>query len=199
MRFVDLYNYANNGTSEPILLKDLVRRICMTDSCPVGEINFYAVNLDPAISYGHMIFERDRDSPYEGEFTVASIRLHRPLNRCWRRFVGCKEMMHIFDSLDERVDSREKFLRLLKEFESLPLKEDLSPMFSSELEAGWRALAILCPERLRAKYLAQWRDKSMTDYEAALALRVPEAVIKSLMSDYYVTALNTLRNKANGA
>lgn len=183
---------------EPVLLKGMATHVSMAASCPVGEIKFHAVSLDPAISLGHMVFERDRDSAYEEEFSIASIRIHRDLNRCWRRFVGCKEMMHIFDSLEERVDSRDKFLKLLDEFESKPLAQDMSPMFSSEGEAGWRALAVLCPMRLRNKYLQSWRDKTMTEYEIALALRVPEPVIKSLMSEYFEAALTTLLNKPNG-
>lgn len=158
----------------------------------VGEVHFWPVDLDPEIAFGHIKYERDRSSPYEDEFTVANIRFDKNLTRCWRRFVCCKELMHVFDSAAERVDTREKFLRLMGEFEAIPISEDVSPMFLSELRAQWMALMVLCPKRLRDKYIIGWRDKSLTDYDLALKIKIPELAIKALMSDHYETGLARL-------
>jgi hypothetical protein len=194
MRFVDLYNFANSQPGDFVSLPGLAHHICAHHP-HVGEINFYYVTLDQNISLGHMVYERDRDSPYEGEFTVANVRLDRQLNRCWRRYVGTKELMHVFDSDAEKVDTREKFVQLMKEFETPPRKDDMSPMYTSEFDTQWMAVAVLCPQRLRDKYRPLWLDKTMSDYDVALALRIPEAAIKSLMGAYFEKMLPSLLAK----
>ena len=171
-------------------MRDVANRI-VAHHAQIGEINFYAVELDGDISLGHMKYERDRSSPYDDEFTVANIRFDKTLNRCGRRYVSCKEMMHIFDTADEAVSSRERFIQLLNEFETLPMPKDISPMYLSELNAEWKALLILCPKRLRDKYRGGWEANEVgySDLDIALKLKIPENLIRSIMSPYYETAL----------
>jgi hypothetical protein len=194
MRYAALYQYSNGQTSDAISVHDLAGRICAFHP-DVGAYNFVPVELDPEVSLGHLKYERDRDSPYEGPFRVANIRYDKTLNRCWTRFVCCKELMHVFDSAEERVDDRNKFLKLMKEFESIPMKADISPMFASELSAEWMAVIVLCPKRLRDVLRPQWLDKTLSNYDVALRLKIPEVTIKSLMDDYYDTALAELLEK----
>ncbi|MCW2783327.1 MAG: hypothetical protein JWR35_3776 [Marmoricola sp.] len=92
--------------------------------------------------------------------------------------------MHIFDSADEKVSDRGRFLRLMQEFEVRPMAGDISPMFTSELRAEWMALIILCPKRLRDEVWPLWADKTLSNYDVALKFKIPEDVVESLMSDY---------------
>jgi len=197
MRFSDLYAHSNGLATEVISLDDLARHIVMHHD-HIGEVNFFPVELDSDVSLGHIKYERDRSSAYGAEFTVANIRYDNTLNRCWRRYVCCKELMHVFDTAAQRVDSREKFLKLMSEFATLPLSGDISPMLFSELQAEWMAVLVLCPARLREKYRAAWQAKELSDYDVALALKVPEAIINGLMSDYYDNALTNLLMTGNG-
>jgi hypothetical protein len=137
----------------------------------------------------------DRSSPNAGTSpskidTVANIRFDKSLNRCWRRFVCCKELMHVFDSESERVSSRDRFLRLMKDIDNRPMAGDQSDMFTSEMNAEWMALIALCPKRLRDKYMQQYVDRTLSPYDVGLMFKIPEAVVKSLMSDYYDAALD---------
>jgi len=189
MKYSDLYNYANGLETDAISVKDLARRIASSSGTDIGEVNFWPVELDSNISYGHIKYERDRSSAYGEEFRIANIRYDKTLNRCWTRFVCCKELMHVFDTPEERVDTREKFLKLMKELETLPMKPDISPMLASELNAEWMALIVLCPKKLRDRYKPLMADKTMSELDVALKLKIPEATVRSLMSDYYETAL----------
>jgi hypothetical protein len=191
MLFSDLYKYANDLPDDVISVKKLAVHI-EAHHPDIGEVNFWPVVLDAQISLGHMVYERARSSAYGAAFTVANVRYDKNQNRCWRRFICCKELMHVFDDANERVDSREKFLQLMKELESRPLKDDISAMFSSEMNAEWMALLVLCPKRLRDKWRPTWADKTLSDYDVALKLKVPEAYVFALMDDYYDAALKTL-------
>jgi hypothetical protein len=139
-----------------------------------------------------MKYERARSSPYSEAFTIANIRFEKKQNRCWTRFICCKELMHVFDNEEQCVNSRQKFLHLMTELQQRPMRGDISQMFSSELDAEWMALLVLCPERLRTKWRQQWLEKQVSDYDVALALRIPENFIKPIMGEYHDTALQTL-------
>ena len=194
MRYADLYAYSESLTGPAVSVKDLATQICAHHGNDVGLVNFWPVELDSDISFGHLKYEWDRDSPYEDEFRIANIRFDKTLNRCWTRFVCCKELMHVFDNPEERADTRDEFFRLMSELESLRMKDDMSAMFLSELEAQWMAVIILCPPRLRNKYKPLLDNKTMTEYDIALTLKIPEAVIRNTMSDYYDQAMARLLN-----
>jgi hypothetical protein len=184
MTFLELYNFANGLPGSEISVQLLAKHVS-AHHAEVGKVEFWPVDLDPAISLGHMIYEDDRDSAYEPEYRIANIRFHKGLNRCWRRFVCCKELMHVFDDENQRANTREKFLALLEQLETTPLPGARSPMYESEIRAMWMAILVLCPEAVRAKYQADWEAKIITDYDVASELRIPEAYVKAMMGPTY--------------
>ena len=190
MNFLDLYRFASAQAGPAIPVRALAEEIKMRHA-EIGEVFFWPVALDPQISLGHLKLERDRDSPYSEPFTVANIRFHSGLNRCWRRFVCCKELMHLFDSDDAKTDSRRKLEVLFSELEDARLTTDSSPMFKSERNANWMALAVLCPQASRDACLKLSRD-GMSNYEIALRLKVPEGCIPPLIGRYYESVLQKL-------
>jgi hypothetical protein len=97
MNFTDLYRYANSLTGDLVSVEDIRKKV-VKEHPVIEAVEFWACNLDPQISLGHMILEMDRTSPYDSAFVSASIRFDRTRNTCWRRFVCCKELMHVFDS-----------------------------------------------------------------------------------------------------
>lgn len=191
MRFVDLYNFCNGLDGPLVHLQGLADRVVAYHP-HVGEVNFLPVRLDVSVSLGHIKYERDRSSPYSDEFTVANIRFADSLNLCWRRFVCCKELMHVFDNEAESVNSKAKFLQLMDEFDSAPLSKDESPMYASEGRAQWMAILCLVPNRLRAPIKTGLADGSITPHQAALTLRIPERCVQSLTTEYYDQVLNSL-------
>jgi hypothetical protein len=48
------------------------------------------------------------------QFGSSVVVVARGLNRCWERFVYVKELMHVFDGVDEATDSGEKFESMLE-------------------------------------------------------------------------------------
>ncbi|RZJ16710.1 MAG: hypothetical protein EON91_12050 [Brevundimonas sp.] len=197
MHFSELYEYAN-GLDEPFVQLDLLVKRIIAHHPHIGDVNYYPVDVNPDIMIAHMLYERDRSSPYEEDFTVANIRYWQGLDHppYWlRRWVCCKELMHVFDTADEKTNTRERFVQLLDELTSNRILEDASPMFASEGEAMWMALAVLCPAKLRAQHRPRWIAREVTDYDVALALKLPEALVPSIMSDYYDVALERLLKK----
>lgn len=187
MRFADLYDFACTFPGA-VPVRALAGRVTAFHPT-VGRVEMYRVELDPTVSLGHVKQEKDRTSPYEEEFTVWSIRFDSSLNRCWARFVCCKELMHVYDTPDEVVDSREKFLELMGEFGSPRMAEDASPMYQSELRAQWKAMFCLAPKPVRDEMCSGIRDGSLTHYNVASLLKIPEATVPGLLSDYYEDAL----------
>jgi hypothetical protein len=50
--------------------------------------------------------------------------------------------MHVFDRPEERVSTREKFITLMSELESLRMKEDMSATFFSDSARLWHRLLV---------------------------------------------------------
>lgn len=191
MLFSELYKFANGLTGDFVSVEEL-KKFIIQKHPEIEKVNFWPVELDPNISLGHMIYERERSSPYDAPFKVASIRFERKQNRCWARFICCKELMHVFDNAPQSVTSREKFLQLMGELQNRPLEADMSEMFKSELNAEWMALVVLCPERLREALRPRWEKKELVDYDVALQLRIPEIFVRGLMGPSYQLAKNAL-------
>lgn len=190
--FKALYDFVCETKEFPILVQTI---ICPKVKELVGQdqIYFAAVDLDPNISLGHIKQWRDTlTSPYAESQWITEIRYSEELNDCHRRYVCCKELMHVFDTPEERTNSPIKFETLLSELETQPLAKDASPMFFSENKTQWMALAVLCPMPVRDYFLPQWRSGEKSDYEVALELRIPEVLIKGLMSENYDRAVEIL-------
>lgn len=113
-------------------------------------------------------------------------------NYCWDRFITVKEMMHLFDTKEEMSDTGEKFDEILSAF--FMTYNGSSPVVSSEIKGFWRALGVLCPERIRQEYAQNVRGGSMTNYDVALKLRIPEQYIGQLLSDKFVLLKDSILN-----
>jgi len=195
MTFSRLYHFAASQKSAPLLLEGLIDaeviRLTAQD-----KILYTSADLDTQVSLGHIKQYRESSVVYDqNPKWVTEIRYSNKLNMCWRRYVCCKELMHVFDTPAERVDSAVKFDKLLEELASPPLPEDASPMYISENKTKWMALAILCPLPFRDYYKLVWESGKMSDYDVALELRIPEGLITVVMADYFAGIINRLTEK----
>lgn len=192
MRFADIYQFASSF-QQPIIKVGALADHITRHHPGIGEVTFTKAPLDESVTLGYVRLDTDRSSPYEESFRNLRIRYAETLNYCWRRFVCCKELMHAFDTEAEKTNTREKFIKLMKQLETDPLPDDRSPMLSSENNTMWMALVVLCPKHLRDQTRVKWKAQELTDYDVALEYRVPEAFVKpGLMSDYYDQALDAL-------
>jgi hypothetical protein len=196
MNFADLYRQSNTLTTSVTPLRVLID-IVKSQHLRVGDVEIWACDLNEDISLGHMIYRKDRSSPYDEPYDVPVIRVSKKLNRCWRRIVCCKELMHVFDDSAAQTSDGGKFLKLLKELEGRNniLPGDASAMLLSERHTEWMALIVLCPPRLRAMFEGQYK-KTIDDRDIAEKVKIPECMIPAVMGDYYWRALERLTGEA---
>lgn len=200
MSFLKLYQFAERKAQAALEAGDLARppvevRDIQAEIIEIGmvaEIQIDAVELDQSISKGHIVIEDLREGLHEDAHFVAKIRIDHELNRCWARYVTCKELMHVFDSPEEVVSGPERFRELMDEVDSPRMGGDISAMYISEFSAMWMALLILCPRGARNEWKARLEAGEVTPYQVALRFRIPEAVVPGLMDDYYERAYQRL-------
>lgn len=153
------------------------------------EIHFFPVDIDAKKLKGTLYRFTTRDGVYGEPCRTTHICYAAGLNVCWRRFVCCKELMHLFDHEGERANTRELLADLTRELGE-PFNPDAkqSDQWRADHLAIFKALMVLCPleavDRLRSLYESQQRSA----YDVALFFRVPEYYVRALMSPVYVQA-----------
>jgi hypothetical protein len=193
MSFARLYEYVSQRRKYPVSVERvLVPKIL--EVTPQDEVYFTSVELDTEISLGHIKQYRVSGGLYDvNPKWVTDIRYANTLNLCWKRFVCCKELMHVFDSEDEKSSNAERFQTLLNELEATPLREEASEMFYSENRTKWKALAVLCPMSVRDHILARRLAGDLPDtYDVALELRLPEDFVPTILSDKFPQVVDIL-------
>jgi hypothetical protein len=100
-----------------------------------------------------------------------------------RRFILTKELMHVFDTDEEKANTRERFdkqIQRLKDPDAEP-----NAQHRAELKAYWRALGVLCTEEKRLEYKALLADDKIGWEVVAASLRIPLAQVRLMMDDNY--------------
>jgi hypothetical protein len=114
----------------------------------------------------------------------------KPQGRHWRRFVLTKELMHVFDTEEEKAKTPDE-LDLQIERLNNPAAP-ISPQFIAELKAHWRVLAVLCQEERRKDYKRQLEADEISFDVVAAALQVPTSAVRDMMQDNYDKVLPVL-------
>jgi len=196
MSFLHLYKFAEQLAAQapagqaPVAVAAI--RQWIIDAGIANDIAINAVAIDRDMSPGHVIVRDLREGRHEDADLRADVRIFKGLNTCWARFVTCKEMMHLFDSAEEAVSDRDKFFTLMDEIDAPPPPAGQSPMLSSEYFAEWMALLLLAPKPLRDEYKRKLGAGEITPYDVAWKFRIPQSVVRSLMSDRYDQAYKEL-------
>jgi len=100
-----------------------------------------------------------------------------------RRFILTKELMHVFDTEEEKANNKEKFdqqIRRLKDPSAAANQQH-----QAELKAYWRALGVLCPEEKRLEYKALLQEDKISWDVVAASLRIPIAQVRLIMDDKF--------------
>jgi hypothetical protein len=121
----------------------------------------------------------------------ALIVLARSLDRDWRRIVYTKELMHAFDAPEEKSDTPEKFDVQIERFADP--SADMSPQYRAEIKALWRALGVLCPEKLRMTFKEDIAAGKMSEAVVAASLRIPAQFVRILIRDDFADAIEKLK------
>ena len=118
------------------------------------------------------------------------ITLARSLDKDWRRFVYTKELMHAFDTDDEKADTPEKFELQLEDLDDP--SADMSPQARAEIKAFWRAVGVLCNADLREQFRLAVQDEKMSPTVGAARLRIPERYIRHLVRNDFQNIVDRL-------
>lgn len=119
-------------------------------------------------------------------------------NMCTKRYVCCKELLHVFDYVSAQVSSDEAYAALKNEIEDYQAIEtqpfEMSDPMKSENRAQWKALILLCPKEEREIVM----KSNETDYAIALRYRIPKLLVETIKSDSYIQAYNEfIQNEQN--
>lgn len=128
------------------------------------------------------------DSVYGEATTVVDVQYSKQLNRCWSRWVACKEMCHSFiDGSDYRVDNAADLDRLvnyllLEEQAQEPLGT-FAP-FDSERLALMGALELLAPLKDRKKVVQRRAaGDRISDMQIATSFRIPVDCVRLVFTE----------------
>ena len=148
---------------------------------------------DPPKREAHFMLFDDRTSAYDGEFLVADISYCSALDAdpAELLFALTKELMHVFDPPETRIDTREKFIQFLKDLQNAPFDRP-NQAVEAENRARWMAILVLCPKPLRDAVAAEIKEGRALRVEVAQRLGLPEWVMEVALDDYYDEALRIL-------
>ncbi|MDZ4056172.1 MAG: hypothetical protein U1D69_04265 [Polynucleobacter sp.] len=194
MDFREFYEYVNRLEKPPVGF-DFLRGLIAAHHREIGRVDLFAVtHPTPTRDAYYRLGDTDRTSPYEEEFAVGEIVYCESLDLDERelRFALTKELMHVFDAVEARTDTREKFEKLLREIQNRPLPADQSLMFKTELDTRWMASIVLCPKRFRDELIDKYRNGEIADFDVAEEFNIPEWVAPFIMDDYYDAAFRSL-------
>lgn len=194
MLFRDLYHIAE-AVQKPAIPFETLRAAVNATHADIGRVDVIAVEYPkPNMQAFYRLAGSDRSSPYDEEFTVAEVVYCEELDNhpSERRYALTKELMHVFDKDDQRADSREKFISLMREIQNRPMPQHESAMFKSEIDTRWMAVLVLCPKKFRDQYLEAYKAGKIAAFDIAETFRIPEWVVPFAMDDYYEIAHATL-------
>lgn len=157
------------------------------------EVNIWRLTHKPATGEARYTLFDDRTSAYNGEHLVADISYCSSLedDPPELRFALTKELMHVFDKRDTWIDSRDKFIKFLKDLQNTPL-DIANGSVNSEHMARWMAILVLCPREMREAMKAQLAAQEKLLSELAEEWGLPEWLISIAIDDYYDTAHEVL-------
>jgi hypothetical protein len=191
-RFISQLEEAPRGNHVGI---DTLAEIVRLYHFGIGKLEFRWMLNFPGAQMGWFVRKpEDRTSPYEEPFHDAIVYINDLLkgerNLPYRRFVAAKELMHVFDTVDQRADDPQKFRTLLDEIASIPLHEDASAPYEADRQALWKAILSLIPPWVRAQYLDRWNSQAVNASELAALWALPENIVAVAMGHYYEVVKN---------
>lgn len=193
MEFKDLYQLVVAEQRDVPVGFEFLRVAIDRGVADVEEIKVWRQVYNPAKREAHFMLFDDRTSAYNGEYLVADISYCAALENDPPEllFALTKELMHVFDPPETRIDTREKFIQFLKDLQNAPFDRPHAAL-DSENRARWMAILVLCPKPLRDNIAAEIAAGQALKSEVAQRLGLPEQIIEVLLDEYYVEAVNIL-------
>lgn len=192
MIFKELYQEVEAAGSKPAAFEFLRAKVVAGVSW-LEEVNIWRLTHKPPTGEARYTVFDDRSSAYNDEYLVADISYCSSFENdppeLW--FALTKELMHVFDERDTWVDTREKFIKFLKDLQNTPFDTKNGSVHSEHM-ARWMAILVLCPRAMRETIKDQLAAKEKLLPEVAEAFGLPEWLISIAIDDYYETAFDLL-------
>jgi len=183
MSFNSLYEHFAAQNVLPLKVDEV--RIYLLEKFIQDEIRFIPSSLDEDVIFG-FIEQYTESKPYDtNPVRKTDIYYSNGMSFEMQRLVICKELMHIFDASDAKVDTGDKLEQLLIELVNPPAPEDSSKSRQEEAKAIYRALSLFCSLPLREKLKAQLIKEELTIQKIGFMLRLPEAYAEYIISDRF--------------
>jgi hypothetical protein len=193
LHFKDFYKIVEERTTDKPVGFEFLRTTIDGGLKDVQEVKVWRHVYDPPKRDAHFMLFDDRSSAYNGEYLVADISYCSALDAdpAELLFALTKELMHVFDPPESRIDTREKFIQFLKDLQNAPIEKP-NMAVATENRARWMAILVLCPKPLRDAIKAEIAEGRALLSEAAQRLGLPEWVVKVAIDDYYDEAVRIL-------
>jgi hypothetical protein len=180
LSFKELFDYAQE---QPLYVKRNDIRDKAIELTEAETISVVRSGLDVNVCRGYWLTPQNVNHPLVKQLGQHIVVVARDNNECWERFVVVKEMMHLFDTDEQKAADAQMLDSLLSEF-SAPMAP-FTPQFDAEIDSFWQALAVLCPQEARANFRKDLVDNKTDEYEIALKLKIPEGYVQRLFEDRF--------------
>lgn len=152
------------------------------------DVEFIGVDLDPDILQGKIKIFYLRDGVYREPKRFANIYYHQGHTSDWRRFICCKELLHLLDPASAQTNTPEQIEELADRI-GLPeyMQDPLADGFATNTDrlAEFRAAALLLPFAARELLRKPLDDDKLTLGDIAKMADIPRKYVGLVMSDHW--------------
>lgn len=119
-----------------------------------------------------------KGAPYAADFDIVTeVLFGEDLDEPWKRLVIAKEVLHVFDPQNQRVNTPDAVRRLIPTIITQELHgAPFIPAFNDHLGA-FKAMAVLVPVTARQKLRSSLQERTRTVSEIARYVRLPDAYV----------------------
>ena len=181
----ELISYFAGAEEIPIKIYD-VKDWMIHNAQLVDHVFVIESDIDKNILYGMYTHKIESSESLGENQRICEIYWARELNYCWKRFVLCKELMHLFDGDEARVSNIDTAETLIFDLTSpFNPERQYSQVWTADQFAVLKALLVLTPEHAITQLRAEYRSGELTEYEVALKLRIPEYFVKHILDEEF--------------
>ncbi len=182
--FAERYMERRQASGKPFAIPEGDVRVWLLRNRALDHIDIFEVEAEDGDPLGYFKLLGNR----------ADIHTKAGLTRQERRYVRLKEMMHCFDSEDQKVFDHPRFRTLLSDLSFRPLERH--PVSVSEQVARWSALLLAMPMPFRNRALEDWQEGRRSAGEIAMDFALPEHAARAALSQNYDQAFEMLLRTA---
>jgi hypothetical protein len=183
----EMIEYFEGRLYLPIAIEEVQNLIL--SKTDIGGFRIISVNMDPRIGKGVFKLYSMRPSPYSELVTCCDILLPENLHHHEKRMVMCKELIHLLDPPNFRINTEEEISELLSRIILDPLLLPPEQIIEESKSVIWDRLSSLVPGALlfpicaRSVLLEQHRNGILSLDKIADTVQLPKSLVQIVLSD----------------